>query len=170
MHPKNGPQKMDPKIAASINPINDHSLFYFFFILAGTLIGAAVAATALVGYIGGAAPVRFKVMLIAFAWLIVLMMIAELGLGGVIWFKTLRMRSLFLTQWVTEWSDPLKVAFQDMVCGGKRALSLCSPPVSLCYFLRCVCLPYLVVVCMCRLKKPCTSNPHSALSYFIPTL
>ncbi|KAG0274356.1 phospholipid scramblase 1 [Linnemannia exigua] len=74
----------------------------------------AVAATALVGFVGGAAPVRFKVMLVAFVWLIVCAMLAELGLGGVIWFKTLRMRSLFHTQWVNEWSDSLKVAFQDM--------------------------------------------------------
>ncbi|KAG0364284.1 phospholipid scramblase 1 [Mortierella sp. AD032] len=74
----------------------------------------AVAATALVGFVGGAAPVRFKVMLVAFVWLIVCAMLAELGLGGVIWFKTLRMRSLFHTQWVNEWPDSLKVAFQDM--------------------------------------------------------
>ncbi|KAF8943733.1 phospholipid scramblase 1 [Haplosporangium gracile] len=80
----------------------------------GTLIGAAVAVTALVGYVGGAAPVRFKILLVAFVWLIVTAMLAELGLGGVIWFKTLRMRSLFHTQWVGEWSDSLKVAFQDM--------------------------------------------------------
>ncbi|KAF9105042.1 phospholipid scramblase 1 [Mortierella sp. GBA35] len=80
----------------------------------GTFIGAVVAATALVGYVGGAAPVRFKLLLIAFVWLMVSAMLAELGLGGVIWFKTLRMRSLFHTQWVNEWSDPLKAAFQDM--------------------------------------------------------
>lgn len=74
-----------------------------------------MAVTALVGYVGGAAPVRFKLLLVAFVWLIVTAMLAELGLGGVIWFKTLRMRSLFHTQWVGEWSDSLKVAFQDMV-------------------------------------------------------
>lgn len=74
-----------------------------------------MATTALVGFVGGAAPVRFKMLLIAFVWLIVTAMLAELGLGGVIWFKTLRMRSLFHTQWVGEWSDSLKVAFQDMV-------------------------------------------------------
>ncbi|KAF9934123.1 phospholipid scramblase 1 [Linnemannia zychae] len=80
----------------------------------GTTMGAVVATTALVGYIGGAAPVRFKAFLVAFVWLIVTAMLAELGLGGVIWFKTLRMRSLFHTQWVNEWSDSLKIAFQDM--------------------------------------------------------
>ncbi|OAQ23467.1 hypothetical protein K457DRAFT_886862 [Linnemannia elongata AG-77] len=58
-------------------------------------------------------------LLIAFVWLIVTAMLAELGLGGVIWFKTLRMRSLFHTQWVGEWSDSLKVAFQDMVRYGQ---------------------------------------------------
>ncbi|KAF9579480.1 phospholipid scramblase 1, partial [Lunasporangiospora selenospora] len=36
-----------------------------------------------------------------------------LGLGGVVWFKTLRMRSLFYDQWLT-WPSALKVAFQDM--------------------------------------------------------
>ncbi|KAI1320210.1 phospholipid scramblase 1 [Mortierella claussenii] len=80
---------------------------------AGTFIGALVAATAIVGYVGGIAPVRRKSFLVAFAWLIVAAMIAELALGGVIWFKTLRMRSLFATQWMT-WPDSLKVAFQDM--------------------------------------------------------
>ncbi|KAF9127798.1 phospholipid scramblase 1 [Mortierella sp. 14UC] len=80
----------------------------------GTFIGAAVAATALVGFVGGAAPVRFKVVLVTFVWLVVCAMLCELGLGGVIWFKTLRMRSLFHDQWVGEWSDSLKVAFQDM--------------------------------------------------------
>ncbi|KAF9935826.1 phospholipid scramblase 1 [Modicella reniformis] len=79
----------------------------------GTFIGALVAATSLVGYVGGSAPVRRKRFLIAFAWLIVTAMIAELLLGGVIWFKTLRMRSLFASQWMT-WPDSLKVAFQDM--------------------------------------------------------
>ncbi|KAG0210855.1 phospholipid scramblase 1 [Mortierella sp. GBA30] len=80
---------------------------------AGTFIGAFVAATALVGVIGGIAPVGRKSFLVAFAWLIIAAMIAELGLGGVIWFKTLRMRSLFASQWTT-WSDSLKIAFQDM--------------------------------------------------------
>ncbi|KAG0000127.1 phospholipid scramblase 1 [Entomortierella chlamydospora] len=80
---------------------------------AGTFIGGFVAATSLIGYVGGIAPVRRKRFLIAFAWLIVAAMIAELGLGGVIWFKTLRMRSFFTTQWST-WSDSLKIAFQDM--------------------------------------------------------
>ncbi|KAF9942485.1 phospholipid scramblase 1 [Mortierella antarctica] len=80
---------------------------------AGTFIGAFVAATALVGFVGGIAPVRRKPFLVAFAWLIIAAMIAELALGGVIWFKTLRMRSLFETQWLT-WSNSLKIAFQDM--------------------------------------------------------
>lgn len=57
---------------------------------------------------------RRKRFLIAFAWLVVFALIAELSLGGMIWFKTLRMRSLFRTQWIT-WSTELKVAFQDMV-------------------------------------------------------
>ncbi|KAG0300136.1 phospholipid scramblase 1 [Dissophora globulifera] len=80
---------------------------------AGTFIGALVAATSLVGFVGGAAPVRRKAFLISFTWLIVAVMLTELGMGGVIWFKTLRMRSLFATQWAT-WPDTLKVAFQDM--------------------------------------------------------
>ncbi|KAF9437975.1 phospholipid scramblase 1 [Entomortierella beljakovae] len=80
---------------------------------AGTFIGAFVSVTSLVGYVGGIAPVRRKRFLVVFAWLIVAAIIAELALGGVIWFKTLRMRSLFGTQWPT-WSDSLKIAFQDM--------------------------------------------------------
>ncbi|KAF9109235.1 phospholipid scramblase 1 [Mortierella sp. AM989] len=80
---------------------------------AGTFIGGFVAATSLVGYIGGISPVRRKRFLIAFAWLIIAAMIAELALGGVIWFKTLRMRSLFAFQWPT-WPKSLKIAFQDM--------------------------------------------------------
>ncbi|KAG0051230.1 phospholipid scramblase 1 [Gryganskiella cystojenkinii] len=73
-----------------------------------------VAVTSLVGYIGGIAPVRRKNFLLAFAWLMVLAVIAELSLGGIIWFKTLRMRSLFAGQWLGDWKDPLKIAFQDM--------------------------------------------------------
>ncbi|KAG0240148.1 hypothetical protein B0O80DRAFT_437230 [Mortierella sp. GBAus27b] len=79
----------------------------------GTIIGGSVAATTIVGFVGGVAPVRRKQVLIVFTWLIVVMMIAELMLGGVIWFKTLRMRSLFAEQWVT-WPDSLRIAFQDM--------------------------------------------------------
>ncbi|KAF9184605.1 hypothetical protein BGZ51_003232 [Haplosporangium sp. Z 767] len=75
--------------------------------------GALVAATSFVGYIGGISPVRRKSFLVAFAWLMLAAMIAELALGGVIWFKTLRMRSLFATQWLT-WPSSLKTAFQDM--------------------------------------------------------
>ncbi|KAF9950216.1 phospholipid scramblase 1 [Mortierella alpina] len=80
---------------------------------AGVIIGGFVAATGLVGYWGGVAPVRRKRFLLAFIVLLITVMAAELGLGGVIWFKTLRMRSLFATQWLT-WPDSLKVAFQDM--------------------------------------------------------
>ncbi|KAG0215776.1 phospholipid scramblase 1 [Mortierella sp. GBA30] len=80
---------------------------------AGTIIGGIVAATGLVGFVGGISPVKRKNFLLAFIILMITVMAAELGLGGVIWFKTLRMRSLFGTQWLT-WSDSLKVAFQDM--------------------------------------------------------
>jgi len=89
--------------------------------LAGTFTGAFVAVTALVGYIGGIAPVQRKNFLLAFAWLMVIAMLAELSLGGVIWFKTLTMRSLFSHQWPT-WPDSLKVAFQDMVRPGHRCI------------------------------------------------
>ncbi|KAG0341052.1 phospholipid scramblase 1 [Podila humilis] len=81
---------------------------------AGTYTGGIVAATGIVGIIGGLSPIRRKIFLVSFVWLIIACALAELGLGGVIWFKTLRMRSLFHTQWLTIWHDPLKVAFQDM--------------------------------------------------------
>ncbi|KAI8603005.1 hypothetical protein EDD21DRAFT_370294 [Dissophora ornata] len=80
---------------------------------AGTYLGAVVVATSLVGILGGTSPVRRKFFLVSFVWLIVLVMLAELGLGGMIWFKTLRMRSTFALQWVT-WADSLKIVFQDM--------------------------------------------------------
>ncbi|KAF9349386.1 phospholipid scramblase 1 [Mortierella sp. AD094] len=80
---------------------------------AGTIIGAVVAGTALFGFVGGIAPIRFRTILTTFILLLIGAMLAELGLGGVIWFKTLRMRSLYQTQWLT-WSDSLKIAFQDM--------------------------------------------------------
>ncbi|KAF9914499.1 phospholipid scramblase 1 [Lobosporangium transversale] len=80
---------------------------------AGTIIAAVVAVISLIGYIGGSAPVRRKPFLTAFAWLIVAAMVAELALGGVIWFKTLRMRSLFASQWLV-WPESLKVTFQNM--------------------------------------------------------
>ncbi|KAF8924014.1 phospholipid scramblase 1 [Dissophora ornata] len=68
---------------------------------AGTYLGAVVVATSLVGILGGTSPVRRKFFLVSFVWLIVLVMLAELGLGGMIWFKTLRMRSTFALQWTT---------------------------------------------------------------------
>ncbi|KAF9181950.1 phospholipid scramblase 1 [Haplosporangium sp. Z 767] len=80
---------------------------------AGTIIGGYVAVTAIVGFIGGAAPVQRKRILVSFILLMISAMFAELALGGIIWFKTLRMRSLFQTQWL-DWADSLKIAFQDM--------------------------------------------------------
>ncbi|KAF9112143.1 phospholipid scramblase 1 [Mortierella sp. AM989] len=79
----------------------------------GTMLGGIVVGTAIVGIIGGIAPIRFKKFLLAFVILLISVMLAELGLGGVIWFKTLRMRSLYQHQWL-DWTDSLKIAFQDM--------------------------------------------------------
>ncbi|KAF9408242.1 phospholipid scramblase 1 [Podila epigama] len=81
--------------------------------LAGTYVGGFVALSGFIGLLGGLAPVRRKRLLITFAWLVLFALIAELTLGGIIWFKTLRMRSLFRTQWIT-WPTSLKIAFQDM--------------------------------------------------------
>ncbi|KAG0305622.1 phospholipid scramblase 1 [Dissophora globulifera] len=81
---------------------------------AGMFIGIGVAATSLVGYIGGISPLRRKDFLTGFVVLLMLAMLAELGLGGTIWFRSLRIRSLFQTLWVNSWSDSLKIAFQDM--------------------------------------------------------
>ncbi|KAF9312046.1 phospholipid scramblase 1 [Podila horticola] len=82
--------------------------------LGGTVIGGIVVATGVVGIIGGTSPIRRKLFLVSFVWLLIAVVLAELGLGGVIWFKTLRMRSLFNSQWVNLWPDTLKIAFQDM--------------------------------------------------------
>ncbi|KAK3825671.1 MAG: Tetraspanin/Peripherin [Benniella sp.] len=82
--------------------------------LAGTVIGGIVAATALVGYVGAISPMKRKRFLVVFMCLLVAAMVAELGLGGVIWFKTLRMRSLYKDKWQSVWPDTLKIAFQDM--------------------------------------------------------
>jgi len=86
--------------------------------IAGTIIGGIVVGTGVVGVIGGTSPIRRKLFLVSFVWLMIAVVLAELGLGGVIWFKTLRMRSLFESQWVNLWPDSLKVAFQDMVRRG----------------------------------------------------
>ncbi|KAF9162602.1 phospholipid scramblase 1 [Mortierella sp. AD011] len=80
---------------------------------AGTIIGGVVVGTAVFGLVGGAAPIKLKVILTSFVFMLIGAMLAELGLGGVIWFKTLRMRSLYQSQWPT-WPDTLKIAFQDM--------------------------------------------------------
>lgn len=74
-----------------------------------------MAATALVGYVGAISPLKRKRFLIVFMCLLIAAMFAELGLGGVIWFKTLRMRSLYKDKWQMVWPDTLKIAFQDMV-------------------------------------------------------
>ncbi|KAF9985069.1 phospholipid scramblase 1, partial [Modicella reniformis] len=79
----------------------------------GTIIGGIVAATALIGYVGAISPLKCKRFLVSFLVVMIAAMMAELGLGGVIWFKTLRMRSLFKDKWLI-WPDSLKIAFQDM--------------------------------------------------------
>ncbi|KAG0239744.1 phospholipid scramblase 1 [Mortierella sp. GBA43] len=76
-------------------------------------LGGIVAGTALVGYVGAISPLKRKRFLVCFLVLMIVVMFAELGLGGVIWFKTLRMRSLFQDKWLI-WPDSLKIAFQDM--------------------------------------------------------
>lgn len=80
---------------------------------AGTVIGGVVVGTTLFGIIGGLYPIQRKNFLLFFVVLLLSVMLAELGLGGIIWFKTLRMRSLYQGQWET-WSDSLKIAFQEM--------------------------------------------------------
>ncbi|KAF9419976.1 phospholipid scramblase 1 [Podila epigama] len=80
---------------------------------AGTVIGGLVVVTGLVGIIGGTSPINRKVFLVTFVWLLIAIVCAELSLGGIIWFKTLRMRSLFHDQWLN-WPNTLKTAFQDM--------------------------------------------------------
>ncbi|KAF9099068.1 phospholipid scramblase 1 [Mortierella sp. GBA35] len=81
---------------------------------AGAIIGGIVAATGLVGFVGAIAPLRRKDALLAYTVLLIGVILAELGLGGVIWFKTLRMRSTFHVQWTDGWETSLKIAFQDM--------------------------------------------------------
>ncbi|KAG0045976.1 phospholipid scramblase 1 [Gryganskiella cystojenkinii] len=98
---------------------------------AGTVIGGIVAGTALFGYVGAVFPVRRKDFLMAFITLLIAVVIAELSLGGVIWFKTLRMRSLFGEEWLV-WSSGLKIAFQDMTtltgygqcCGYQQGMNI----------------------------------------------
>ncbi|KAF9287407.1 Tetraspanin/Peripherin [Linnemannia elongata] len=81
---------------------------------AGAIIGGIVAGTGIIGFVGAIAPIKRKDCLVAFIVLLIAVILAELGLGGVIWFKTLRMRSTFQDQWTNLWADSLKVAFQDM--------------------------------------------------------
>lgn len=84
-------------------------------VIAGAIIGGIVAGTGIIGFVGAIAPIKRKDCLVAFIVLLIAVILAELGLGGVIWFKTLRMRSTFQDQWTNLWADSLKVAFQDMV-------------------------------------------------------
>ncbi|KAF9930738.1 phospholipid scramblase 1 [Linnemannia zychae] len=81
---------------------------------AGAILGGIVAATGLVGFVGAIAPIKCKNFLMAFIVLLIAVIIAELGLGGVIWFMTLRMRSTFQDKWSNVWASSLKIAFQDM--------------------------------------------------------
>ncbi|KAF9548264.1 phospholipid scramblase 1 [Mortierella hygrophila] len=81
---------------------------------AGAILGGIVAGTGLIGFVGAIAPIKRKDCLMAFIVLLIAVILAELGLGGVIWFKTLRMRSTFQDQWTNLWVDTLKIAFQDM--------------------------------------------------------
>ncbi|KAI8595573.1 hypothetical protein EDD21DRAFT_35346, partial [Dissophora ornata] len=86
--------------------------------IAGMIIGGVVTATTGLGMIGGMFPIKRKEFLLAFAVMLVITMMAELGLGGAIWFRTLRMRSVFETQWINDWSDALKISFQDTTLAG----------------------------------------------------
>ncbi|KAF8939223.1 phospholipid scramblase 1 [Haplosporangium gracile] len=81
---------------------------------AGAIIGGIVAATGVIGFVGAIAPIKRKDCLVAYIVLLIAVILAELGLGGVIWFKTLRMRSTFQDQWTHQWAPTLKIAFQDM--------------------------------------------------------
>ncbi|KAG0292686.1 phospholipid scramblase 1 [Linnemannia gamsii] len=81
---------------------------------AGAILGGIVAATGIIGFVGAIGPVTRKDCLLAFIVLLIAVILAELGLGGVIWFKTLRMRSTFQDQWSHNWTPSIKIAFQDM--------------------------------------------------------
>ncbi|KAG0265477.1 phospholipid scramblase 1 [Actinomortierella ambigua] len=83
--------------------------------ITGTVIGGFVAITSLVGYVAGVKPIERKKILVVFCWLVLVAILAELALGGVVWFKTLRMRSLFDEKWRQEWPASLKVQFQEML-------------------------------------------------------
>ncbi|KAF9971888.1 phospholipid scramblase 1 [Actinomortierella ambigua] len=83
--------------------------------ITGTAIGGFVALSSLVGYVAGVKPIERKKILLTFCWLVLLAIIAELALGGVVWFKTLRMRSLFDEKWKHEWPNSLKAQFQEML-------------------------------------------------------
>lgn len=102
--------------------------------IAGAIIGGIVAGTGIIGFVGAIAPIKRKDCLVAFIVLLIAVILAELGLGGVIWFKTLRMRSTFQDQWTNLWADSLKVAFQDMVRIHDNDFTLSFPPIVSIYF------------------------------------
>ncbi|ORX94382.1 hypothetical protein K493DRAFT_221395, partial [Basidiobolus meristosporus CBS 931.73] len=85
---------------------------------AGLVVGVITIISAIVGLYGSIYPVRRKVWLVTYSWLVVAVLVIELSLGALIWFRSLDIRASFSEKWRT-WDPALRALFQetDNCCG-----------------------------------------------------
>ncbi|KAK9765231.1 hypothetical protein K7432_006609 [Basidiobolus ranarum] len=87
-------------------------------LIAGLAMGMAAIFSSFVGFHGFRYPVRNKKSLVLYGWLVVLVLVTELALGAVIWFRSLSIRDSFSDKW-RSWDPALRGLFQetDGCCG-----------------------------------------------------
>jgi len=78
------------------------------------IVGAVVVTiTSLVGFYGYLKPVQRKVALLAFCWMLVVVILACIFLGIGVWYQTLTFHDDSGVHWRSQWSYNLRRAFQD---------------------------------------------------------
>ncbi|KAK9694469.1 hypothetical protein K7432_013412 [Basidiobolus ranarum] len=87
-------------------------------LIAGLSMGIMATFSSFIGFHGSAHPVRNKRWLVLYGWLVVAVLVIELSLGAVIWFRSLSIRNNFSDKWRT-WDPALRALFQetDSCCG-----------------------------------------------------
>ncbi|KAK9765783.1 hypothetical protein K7432_005621 [Basidiobolus ranarum] len=87
-------------------------------IFASLALGGFIVLTSLIGLLGFLSPLRRKGVLTCFIWLIAIVFLAQVGLGGLVWFNSLTIRGSYSDKW-REWDPSLRAVFQetDQCCG-----------------------------------------------------
>ncbi|ORY03443.1 hypothetical protein K493DRAFT_276545 [Basidiobolus meristosporus CBS 931.73] len=87
-------------------------------LIAGLTIGVLAILSSFTGFRGFTHPIRNKKWLMLYGWLVVGILVIELALGAVIWFRSLGIRDDFSAKW-RSWDPALRGLFQetDGCCG-----------------------------------------------------